>query len=867
MLGRLHGGTAILWNKLLHASPVYNDDSSIIGLDLKMSNSALFFINVYLPYCSPANTDNYINYLSKIYNLFENINNPNLCILGDFNACKKNGFGVLLSNFCKNNNLIVSDEIFLPQDTFTYVSDCHGSTSWIDHCLSSSSFHQAITEMDILQDFFTSDHRPLAFTLHTPNLPQLEDHSVEIPNDKVNWDKVSSNQKYEYSLLCKELLSQIHIADDILDCKDPLCKNPIHIDSIANFYNQIVEALKYASNQTLKFGLSKKSKKKYITGWNHDVKKAHKSARLAYLNWIKYGKTRHGKLYEMMKSTRKSFKYALRKCRKNKDSHKANALATSLLTKSTKVFWKKIKASKKSHTLPSSINNVNGVEKITDMWKQHFSSILNSSGASTEQSYINEKLNLMDSYNNLSLFLSSSDMISPLLYKLKCGCAAGADGITAEHFHYCDNSISLSLSILFNMCLIHGFLPKPCLETIIVPIIKNPNNNIQDVSNYRPIAVATVISKLFELFILHLIKDFIKTSDNQFGFKSNHSTDMSVFLFKQAVSSYVSHKTPVFAVFLDASKAFDKVRHDILFKKLMVRNVPMHFVRLLCYWYKTQTMKVKWGKTFSDSFSVSNGVRQGGILSPYLFSIYLDDLSQKLNTVRAGCYIGNVCLNHIMFADDICVFSPSLLGVQDLLNVCHMYAMSHHIDFNHRKSFGMTLALKSFTLSLSPKLLLGNSTINFTQQVNYLGLIINDNLNDDDDILRQTRSLYCIANKLKYNFNHCNIKVKKYLFQHYCPTFYGSHLWCEYRNFSMNRLRVAYNDSYRILHNLPRSSSARAHQVQSNILTFDALIRKYIFSFISRCLKSENIFISSLMSSDVWYKSKYHDHYLQKLFI
>ena len=66
------------------------------------------------------------------------------------------------------------------------------------------------------------------------------------------------------------------------------------------------------------------------------------------------------------------------------------------------------------------------------MWKQHFSSILNSSGASTEQSYINEKLNLMDSYNNLSLFLSSSDMISPLLYKLKCGCAAGADGITAE---------------------------------------------------------------------------------------------------------------------------------------------------------------------------------------------------------------------------------------------------------------------------------------------------------------------------------------------------------------------------------------------------------------------------------------------------
>ena len=97
----------------------------------------------------------------------------------------------------------------------------------------------------------------------------------------------------------------------------------------------------------------------------------------------------------------------------------------------------------------------------------------------------------------------------------------------------------------------------------------------------------------------------------KFGYKPNHGTEMSVFLLKQVASSYVSRDTPVFAVFLDASKAFDKVDHDLLFKKLILRNVPLYFIRLLCYWYKTQLMKVRWDNYFSDHFFVSNGVRQG----------------------------------------------------------------------------------------------------------------------------------------------------------------------------------------------------------------------------------------------------------------
>ena len=78
---------------------------------------------------------------------------------------------------------------------------------------------------------------------------------------------------------------------------------------------------------------------------------------------------------------------------------------------------------------------------------------------------------------------------------------------------------------------------------------------------------------------------------------------------------------------MDASKAFDRVKHSVLFNKLINRGAPSYIVRILMYWYVNQTMYVRWGRTLSSSFRVTNGVRQGGILSPYLFNLYMDDIS------------------------------------------------------------------------------------------------------------------------------------------------------------------------------------------------------------------------------------------------
>ena len=136
--------------------------------------------------------------------------------------------------------------------------------------------------------------------------------------------------------------------------------------------------------------------------------------------------------------------------------------------------------------------------------------------------------------------MCNSFNIKSLLHKLPLNRAAGKDGIFAEHISYADSSVCNHLSSLFNVCLMLGKIPQECMQTVIVPICKNKNGNISDAWNYRPVSLAAIISKLYEHYILSCISPILTTTDNQFGFKPKHGTDMCIFLLKQIVSYYVN---------------------------------------------------------------------------------------------------------------------------------------------------------------------------------------------------------------------------------------------------------------------------------------------------------------------------------------
>ena len=132
--------------------------------------------------------------------------------------------------------------------------------------------------------------------------------------------------------------------------------------------------------------------------------------------------------------------------------------------------------------------------------------------------------------------------------------------------------------------------------------------------------------------ILTKIEEQLYTTDNQFGFKSKLGTDMCIFTLKTIIDFYNSKGSQVYVCFLDSSKAFDRINHWSLFKKLINRNINSFILKMLFYWYSHQRFCVRWCSSLSPFFNACNGVRQGGICSPYFFNVYMDKLSVLLNS-------------------------------------------------------------------------------------------------------------------------------------------------------------------------------------------------------------------------------------------
>ena len=110
-------------------------------------------------------------------------------------------------------------------------------------------------------------------------------------------------------------------------------------------------------------------------------------------------------------------------------------------------------------------------------------------------------------------------------------------------------------------------------------------------------------------------------------------------------------------------------------------------VRILLFWYSKQEICIKWGNETSSCFTISNGVRQGGILSPVLFSIYMDDLFVLLSRSGIGCHIDDSCVNHVFYADDLCLMAPCAIALQELINLCYEYSIGIDMKFNALKSY------------------------------------------------------------------------------------------------------------------------------------------------------------------------------------
>ena len=863
--GRPFGGIAMLWKKSLQGSikaKVISD--RIMVMDISTNLGVVSLYNVYFPtdYRNADSHDQFCLTLGQLACSVElaGMRTNFIGILGDFNA---NAYGspfyLELVEYCSENGLVISDVEILgsSSSTYTYISAAHGSTSWLDHCICSTSLHSVIQSIYVSYDGYLSDHLPLIVSfVSQPMLLTMGDTAC-FSSPKLCWNSATREQVVMYNEVIREKIRPFECSDirEIsIECGID-CVNESHIDTLSFCYKGFIEALRLSGNLCVSGRPNRTSNVKFIRGWNKSVKLKHDVARHAFLLWKSCGSPKEGVLAMQMRQTRLAFKYALRKCKREQLKHEAGKLAVSLFNKQHDHFWVLVKRYLGAGTsLPPSVGNVSGSVNIAEMWGDHFRNIFNDDSCGSDSVLLYQ----LACEPSLDVPPITTSDVCNAVKNLKPGKSAGFDNISTEHLLCLQPDLLSIVAIIFNAILNHASVPDELVFSLLTPLVKDKGGSLTDPSNYRAIALSTSLSKVLELILLERLQPFLHTSDAQFGFKADHSTTHATFILKETVALYTRQGSPVYACFLDASKAFDRVCHSKLFQILHQRGVPRPYLKLLMQWYRSQKMGVKWAESRSKSFAVTNGVRQGGNLSPLLFNVYIDDLLQRLQQLQIGCHVRNRPINVLAYADDIVLLSPSRAGLQKLIHECETFAFDRNINFNTGKTVCMVFNPKQCVDSAhlfdsqDPCITLNGTRLSLVTQFKYLGHVLEPDLNDSGDMRKTKRSLYYSVNMLRALVGHASADILMKLFKAYCTNLYGCELWgLSGAKVAYRSLCVAYHSCIKKLVGVPKSHRNHPLCYSLNILTCPMLIASRKILFYKRLLASNNDVIKVVLASEV----------------
>ena len=447
------------------------------------------------------------------------------------------------------------------------------------------------------------------------------------------------------------------------------------------------------------------------------------------------------------------------------------------------------------------------------------------------ESVQNDKVDVQD------CVFSDAEILEAVL-SLKAGKACSLDGITNEHVLYADVSVSRALKILFDACLIHGVVPTAFGCGVIVPLIKDKSGDWSDINNYRGITLSPIISKLFERCLVNRFEDHLLSDDLQFGFKKKNSTSHAIFVVKETINYFVGHGSTILGSALDASKAFDKVSHYGLYIKLMQRNVPWCFTRLVIFWYSLLKACVRWNQTLSVWIEVKLGVRQGGVLSPILFTVYVDDLILELKTSGYGCEINGCYCGCVFYADDILLMAASLAHLEKMLQICIHFADEWGMQFNANKSNAFVVGSKYMAYQRGVGVCLGGVKLEWADEIKYLGVWLEFGKKLEFSVKFSKMKFFNACNALLSNCSRANENVKCQLAQSYClPILLYASDVIEFRSVDSKSLTAAWNKMYRKIFHLGYRTSVREVLAFTGSMAFDFLVDKRQMKFIGNILR------------------------------
>ena len=409
-----------------------------------------------------------------------------------------------------------------------------------------------------------------------------------------------------------------------------------------------------------------------------------------------------------------------------------------------------IRCKNKATKFPSFID-VNGTiitsrRSICSEFNNYFVNVadkLNKSKYTTTQPY--DFIQFLNNPSSSSIFLSpiTSAEIIDIISKLD---NRKSNDISPKLLKALSSSFSNVLSYLFNSCMLSGVFPDELKIAKVIPLYKAGNSNLM--SNYRPISILPTLSKIFEKLIHSRIYQFLEENEviynYQFGFRQNHSTIHAVQTAITSVITSLNISYQSMGIFIDFSKAFDTIKHEILLSKLSHYGIRGIALDLICDYLTNRKQFVFYDNDcYSQLSDISIGVPQGSVLGPLFFIIYVNDI--------ISCMDDSVKI--ILFADDTNIFI-SASTAEELYRKANMvlFKLKNYIDANYlhinlKKSKYMHF--RSSRANISTKdLFYENFKMEKVTSIKFLGIIISETLTWDDHIKSLNNKLSKISGSL-----------------------------------------------------------------------------------------------------------------------
>jgi Reverse transcriptase (RNA-dependent DNA polymerase) len=181
--------------------------------------------------------------------------------------------------------------------------------------------------------------------------------------------------------------------------------------------------------------------------------------------------------------------------------------------------------------------------------------------------------------------------------------------------------------------------------------------------------LSSIFGKIFDIIFIHKHYDELSTSELQFGLKKRSTNQCSMML-KETIAYYVQQDGMTYCTVHDATKAFDRVQYCKLFRLLVDRKLSAVWVCLLAKMYTNSCTRIALNGICSGIFFICNGFKQGGVLSPILFCVYLNGLLKLLSDAKVGCFVGTTFVGVLAYADDLVLLAPTAGAVRRMLSVC-----------------------------------------------------------------------------------------------------------------------------------------------------------------------------------------------------